>query len=114
MSLDRVNFQVPNRVDVQVRNRVDFQVPSGTNGLFDDDRLAYGEWWAWTQVISRAIWQASSRLGLGIMAAGFALAASLLFQSPAGALYGPMMVWVALALAIWFVLSAVLSSLRGH
>lgn len=101
------------RADFQAHNRVVPQISSGVNENLDD-RLAYGEWWAWTQVVARSIRQASTRLGLGVMATGFALAASLLFQSPSGASYGPMMVWVALGLAIWFVLSAALSSLRGQ
>jgi hypothetical protein len=97
MSLDRINFQVSN----------------DTRRSHDNDTLAHGEWWAWTHVISRAIWQASTRVGLAIMTAGFALAASMLFQSPAGALYGPIMAWISMGLAIWFILSVAISTLRG-
>jgi hypothetical protein len=98
MSLDRTNFQLWNE----------------TGGVRDSESVAHGEWWAWTQVISRAIWQSSARIGLAILTAGFALCAAILFQSPAGAAYGPMMIWLSLGLAAWFIMSIAVSSVRGR
>jgi hypothetical protein len=95
-------------------DRTSFQVSNGTGGVLDNDSVAHGEWWAWTQVISRAIWQAAARIGLTILTAGFAVSAGMLFQSPAGAVYGPMMIWVSLGLAAWVIMSIALSSLRGR
>ena len=97
MCIDRSNFQGAGNAQVQ-----------------ETDNLAYGEWWAWTQVISEAIRRGSNRLAMGIVTAGFAVGTAVLFQSERGTAYGPVMLWVSLGLALWLVLSAAVSGLRGR
>lgn len=81
--------------------------------FFSTDDVTFGEWWTWVERVSSVISQAASRLGLGIMAAGSAIAAAQMFNSQAGAQYGKATLAVSGLLGGWFVVSAVISSVRG-
>jgi hypothetical protein len=78
------------------------------------DDVAFIDRWQWVQQLGRAVLQASTRVGLGIMAAGFALAGSTLYTSEAGSRYGGIALGASAVFAVWFAVSAILSGVRGR
>jgi hypothetical protein len=84
------------------------------NDFLGTDDPAIGDRWLWVQNLSRAITQASTRVGLGIMAAGFAIAGSTLYTTEAGYRYGGFALGVSAIFAGWFAVSAIAAGVRGR
>jgi methyl coenzyme M reductase alpha subunit len=76
--------------------------------------VTFGEWWTCVQSMVQAVSQASIRVGLGIMAAGFAISASNTLGSHENAGYGKVMFGASAFFAAWFTLSAIRSKIRGR
>lgn len=84
------------------------------NDMLGTDELTFGEWWTWVQQFSRAISQGSTRIGLGIISGGFAIAGASLFNSQAGADYGKVMLGASGVFALWFAGSVIASTVKGR
>jgi hypothetical protein len=81
---------------------------------FTTDDVTFRDWWDWVQQIVRVIGEGSTRVGLGVMAAGGAIAASHLYTTESGSRYGGIALGVSAVFAAWFVVSAALSAVRGR
>jgi hypothetical protein len=101
----------------QARRKVD---PNGTG--FDARMSIHDEFpWAddgrrFLEAFEAVIWivtQGLTRLGLCIIAAGGAIAASLMFGNEAGSHYAGATLLVSLLFAIWFAISAAVATFRG-
>ena len=81
---------------------------------FNTDDVTFRDWWDWVQQVVRVIGEGSTRVGLGVMAAGGAIAASHMYTSQLGSQYAGLTLAVSAVLGTWFVVSAAVSAVRGR
>lgn len=80
--------------------------------LFNTDDMTINDWWTWVERLSWAISDGATRVGIGLIAAGGAIAAAQMFGSPAGSQYAGLTLSVSGGFALWFVVSAAMSAVR--
>ncbi len=82
--------------------------------FFPTDDLAFGSGGPGSCKPPASSRQASTRVGLAIMTTGTAVAASHLYDSAAGARYADVTLAASGVFAVWFVVSAAVSAVRGR
>jgi hypothetical protein len=87
---------------------------SDINDFFGTDERTLGEWWTWGEQIRRGFSQAATRVGLGIISAGFAIGSGVLFTSEAGAAWGTTALGASGLFAGAFAVSAIAAGVRGR
>jgi len=80
--------------------------------FFPTDDITIKDWWNWIERVINVISVASTRLGVGVIAAGGAIAASHMFGSEGGSHYARITLGVSAVFALWFVVSAGLAVIR--
>ena len=88
-------------------------VSTDDSSFFHTDDVAFKDWWEWVQQIVRAISDGSTRIGSGVIAAGGAIASSLLYGTERGVPYAGVVLIVSGAFAVWFAISAAMTSARS-
>jgi hypothetical protein len=79
-------------------------------GLTDDGEFTH--WWDWIEQIVQVISEGSTRIGLGIVAAGAAIASGLMYNAGERAAFaGPTLI-VAAVFGAWFAISAAVAVVR--
>ena len=94
------------------RTGFDATMSDESGGFTDDGEFAH--WWDWIEQIVRVISDGSTRIGLGVIAAGAAIASGLMFSSDRGSAYGGVTLIVAAGFAAWFAISAAVSAIRSR
>jgi hypothetical protein len=82
--------------------------------FFPTDDEVFPEWWTWVERSARVLSRALTRIGVGILSAGAAIAAGLMFNSPGGAQYAGVTLALGGIFAAWFVISAVIASIQDR
>lgn len=80
----------------------------------ETDERILGEWWTWSEQINRGLSQAATRVGLGIVSAGFAIGGGVLYTTQAGATWGGAALGVSGLFAGAFAVSAIAAGVRGR
>ena len=101
-------------VDPQGTGFDPFVMSTDDSSTFLTDDMSFKDWLDWVQQIASLISLASARIGLGIIAAGGAIAASNMFGNPAAAGYATATLAVSAAFAAWFVGATVGARARGR
>jgi hypothetical protein len=80
--------------------------------FFRTDDVAFKDWWDWVEQVIRTISDGLTRVALGGVAAGFAIAASNMYGSVEGSRYAGATLLVAGAFGVLFLGSTVVSLAR--
>jgi hypothetical protein len=92
----------------------DMRMMGTDDDLFTTDDMTMADWWTWVERVATAVSEGATRVGIGVIAAGGAIAASHMFGSPEGSRYASLTLGVSGAFALWFVASAAISATRGR
>jgi hypothetical protein len=92
----------------------DMRMMATDDGGFDTDDVTFADWWTWVERMATVISEAATRVGLALIVAGGAIAASHLYGSADGGRYAGLTLGVSGVFALWFVVSAIVSAMRGR
>jgi hypothetical protein len=116
--LDRLREEILKRarktVDPEGTGFDPLMMSTDDSGVFSTDDVTFADWLDWVQQGMRTIVDASVNVGISVIAAGGAIAASQMFATERGWAYAGTTLAVSGAFAAWFVVGSLASRLRGR